>query len=365
MKDNTPNAQNTVPKKDPLKALYFNSLCAVICLVSASPTMWPYIESHGFDHKFLALVMSLASCGEMVGSISFGYIHNKLSTKNSLLLCLALGLLGSVLYGYANVSSSFYLTFIAGKVLQGLWIGGQQSIVQAYLSEVADSKDKLKLQARIGIVALCGVITGPILGVGVSKMSIEYPMKISNYTLIGALQSFLVLLCLTNILIFFSERPQNILKPEENTNRVPVKPNIFGIISSCIIFFTFVFSFSVQDTVTAPIVTDKIQKFTTNFDWDSGMISVLLSGAGLMNVLNYGVIHSISGKVDERYIVLFSIMCVFTGFSMIIDYTPRYINKAVYVIAYNIICSGYAIGRNTTLAMTSKILGPHKAVIYT
>jgi MFS family permease len=92
----------------------------------------------GNPELFYALTLSIYSVGEFIGSILFGVIFKRFShnPKAVLMSCIFTGLLGAILFVLAGLPSlmSPWLAF-AGRLVQGLWTGGQQVIEQAYLSE--------------------------------------------------------------------------------------------------------------------------------------------------------------------------------------------------------------------------------------
>ena len=56
----------------------------------------------------------------------------------------------------------------AGRFLQGMWTGGQQTVEQAYISECIDKDRNLGMISELGAVAVMGFILGPIIGYGSS-----------------------------------------------------------------------------------------------------------------------------------------------------------------------------------------------------
>jgi DHA1 family tetracycline resistance protein-like MFS transporter len=155
------------------------------------PSIFAYIEKHGGDDFFFASVLFIYSLGELVGALAFGYMHNLASTTLTLYVSVGCGFFGSALYAladYVGGGSALWMIFLA-RTLQGLWTGGQQSLEQAYVSEVVDKEDNLKVNAEIGMAAVSGFIFGPVIGLALSFINIKIgSVAVDSFTAPGYIQ---------------------------------------------------------------------------------------------------------------------------------------------------------------------------------
>lgn len=114
--------------------------CASFSIVM--PSLAPYILEIGAPLSFLPWVVSFYSVGEMIGSIFIGYFY-EFATKEfrtpgrgprlSIILSIFLGIWGSMMYAVAGwiedeISARYCLLF--GRLIQGVWTGGQQAVEQ-------------------------------------------------------------------------------------------------------------------------------------------------------------------------------------------------------------------------------------------
>jgi len=139
------------------------------------PSLYPYITKHDGNEWFFSLVLCVYSLGELLGALGFGYMHNYTSTKITLYLSLGLGWLGSALYfmaDYFGGDTALWLIF-ASRTLQGFWTGGEQSIEAAYVSEVVEKKDNIRVNSELGMSAVAGFIFGPVIGLALSFIDIK------------------------------------------------------------------------------------------------------------------------------------------------------------------------------------------------
>ena len=108
---------------------------------------------------FYAVTVSIYSIGEAVGSIVFGVVYKRWAHKPKAVLmgCILTGLLGSLLFLFAGLPGmlSPWLAF-GGRLVQGLWTGGQQVIEQAFLSENVPLDMRTEVTATLGSCAVLG-----------------------------------------------------------------------------------------------------------------------------------------------------------------------------------------------------------------
>ena len=61
--------------------------------------------------------------------------------------------------GFPQVKSPWLLFF--GRLIQGIWTGGQQAVEQTFLSAHVQQKHRTSVTASLGTSAVVGFVTGP------------------------------------------------------------------------------------------------------------------------------------------------------------------------------------------------------------
>jgi ceroid-lipofuscinosis MFS transporter 7 len=389
---------------------YMNVFLACVSFSIVLPSLWPYLQRFDADENFLALVLAIYSIGEFLGSIIWGYIYNASSMKFSMYTCIAAGFIGSLLYSVGGyfVPWGKWLVF-AGRFIQGLWTGGQQAIEQAYITECIDKTQNLSMIADLGASAVLGFVLGPIVGLIGGFINFRVgSFYIDEYTSCGYFQALFTIIMFVGTLFCFTEIPREwrrglqeedeelndedsieaenadaILKTnreilykdpervdfskmddEEKDTLSRLKPNMKGVLASLFIFLIHFNGFAVQETITTPISTDVMHKYTNTLDYPESFAYILFACSGVLSLMTFIALKRISDILTDKTFVLISSAMGFIGYLLLIDYVPRIIEPARFIIGFCIISIAFPLGRGVTLAMFSKIIGKHKAGVY-
>ena len=246
-----------------LPLFYFNVFSSCMCYALVLPAIWNYLEDTQSQDNLVAYILASFSVGEVIGAILFGCLTDKYSTKSTLLLCLFIGLLGTLLSLLASLSDlNLKMTGIfIGRFLQGMWNGGEQAVEQAYISEVVSDVSKLRALSEIGIAGVCGYIFGPVVGVIVSIVDrhLYEELQLDVYTLPGILQLLIIIIMISVTFCKFKEisipmRVNRMSDPDSYE-----RPNKIGVIACLFVCFVLFNGFTVQETITGPLVTDNTQ----------------------------------------------------------------------------------------------------------
>ena len=130
-------------------------------------------------------------------------------------------------------------------------------------------------------------------------------MRIDGYTGPGYIQTLFTIVMLLLTVITFKEMPYN-ERPGRyaQTHHLDVqKPKKVGIIVCnliCLIVFN---SFAVQETITAPLVTDNELKYTESFGWKVWGAYALFAGSGLVSIGSFALVHFLTDRIEERLIM--------------------------------------------------------------
>jgi len=389
---------------------YMNVFLACVSFSIVLPSLWPYLQRFEADENFLALVLAIYSIGEFIGSIIWGYIYNASSMKFSMYTCIAAGFIGSLLYSMGGyfVPWGKWLVF-TGRFIQGLWTGGQQAIEQAYITECIDKTQNLSMIADLGASAVLGFVLGPVVGLMGGFINFRAGgFYVDEYTSCGYFQALFTIIMFVGTLFCFTEIPREwrrglqeedeelndedsieaenadaILKSnreilykdpevvdfskmddEEKDTLSRLKPNMKGVLASLFIFLIHFNGFAVQETITTPISTDVMHKYTKTLDYPESFAYILFACSGFLSLLTFIALKRINDILSDKTFVFISSAMGFIGYLLLIDYVPRIIEPVRFIIGFCIISVAFPLGRGVTLAMFSKIIGKHKAGVY-
>ena len=122
------------------------------------------------------------------------------------------------------------------------------------------------------------------------------------------------------------------------------KPNLIGVIVCFWIFLIHFNGFAVQETITTPIVTDIHHKYTNTLDYPESFAYILFTCAGVLSVLTFLALKYLNEYVSDFNLVLISVCLGLAGFLILIDYSPRIIEPARFVIGFAIISVAFPFG---------------------
>lgn len=390
---------------------YLNVFLACVSFSIVLPSLWPYLQRFDADENFLALVLAIYSIGEFFGAIIWGYIYNASSMKFSLYTCIAAGFVGSILYSMGGyfIPWGKWLVFL-GRFIQGLWTGGQQAIEQAYITECIDKNQNLSMIADLGAAAVLGFVLGPVIGLVGRFVNFNIgSFYVDEYTSCGYFQAIFTIVMFLGSALLFTEIPREwrrglqeelqedsgedesieaesaneMLKSnkdvlnkdpeqvdfskideEERDTLCRLKPNMKGVIVSLLIFLIHFNGFAVQETITTPISTDIAHKYTDTLDYPESFAYVLFACAGVLSLITFIALKRINEILPDKTFVLISSVMGLIGYLLLIDYSPRIIEPARFIIGFCIISITFPLGRGVTLSMFSKIIGRNKAGVY-
>lgn len=352
-----------------LCVFYLNVLLACTSFSIVLPSIWPYIQKHGGTDEFLAAVLFIYSFGELIGSIVFGYIYSICSAKNSFTVCVVIGMVGSAMYvaaDYFEGDLSLWLIF-TGRLLQGLWTGGNQSIEAAYISEVVEPDFKLGALSDMGMCAVLGFLLGPILGYLLSFVDFEISayLRIDQFTGPGY---FIMAANAVMVLVFvftfkeISRRTRESMMQAANLDSV--QPNSIGVYVCYFISFVAFSGFAVQETITTPLVTDIDRVYTDSFDWTVNEAYLLYGSSSIASIFAFIFLNKTSGKFDDRVLLYYSLFLGLLGWLLFVDWVPRQINILLFLIGYTLVGLAYPLNRCVIVNLLSNIIGPNPAGRY-
>lgn len=388
---------------------YLNVFLACVSFSIVLPSLWPYLQRFDADENFLAAVLAIYSIGEFLGSIVWGYVYNASSMKFSLYTCISAGFIGSLLYSFGGYFLTWgqWLVFL-GRFIQGLWTGGQQAIEQAYITECIDKDENLSMIADLGAAAVLGFVLGPIVGLIAGFVNFRMgSFYVDEYTANGYFQAIFTIIMFLGSAFLFTEIPREYrrglqdedqeevdedvsldedVEVDEKISKIlhedpdkvdfatldstekdtlkKVKPNMAGVTVCLLIFLIHFNGFAVQETITTPISTDVMHKYTDTLDYPESFAYILFAASGVLSLITFLLLKRINNWTSDKNFVLISSIMGFVGYFVLMDFSPRIIEPARFIIGFCIISVTFPLGRGVTLSLFSKIIGKHKAGVY-
>jgi len=123
------------------------------------PLLPYYATGFGAGPGIVGLLIGSYAAAQFLGSPVWGRLSDRYSRRAILLLTMAIGSLGYILFGLAN---SVILLFI-GRIITG-FMNGNISVIQAYLSDITTAQDRAKGYGILGAAFGLGLVSGPALG---------------------------------------------------------------------------------------------------------------------------------------------------------------------------------------------------------
>ena len=118
---------------------------------------------------------------------------------------------------------------------------------------------KLRALSEIGIAGVCGYILGPVIGVSftVIDLHVYEHLQIDQYTFPKIFQLVIIVIMIIVNYLKFQELPV-----DKRVNRMLdydhyETPNKFGVMTCLFLCFVLFNGFTVQETITGPLVTDE------------------------------------------------------------------------------------------------------------
>lgn len=133
-----------------------------------------YAETFGASPLVIGLVIAAYAAAQFIGAPVIGRFSDRYGRRPALLITILGNALGFIVFGFAN---SIWMLF-AGRILSGI-TGGNISVVQAYVADVTDIKNRARGLGLIGAAFGVGFIVGPAVGGALSAFGFNVPVLLA------------------------------------------------------------------------------------------------------------------------------------------------------------------------------------------
>ncbi len=152
-----PNTETSVKGK--LTVLMITAFVDMLGLIIIYPLLPFYAEHLGANAAMVGALIASFSIAQLLAAPVWGWLSDRYGRRPAILVGLLLSAVAYVIFAFAN---SLWLLFLS-RIVQGLG-GGTIAVVQAYVSDVSEPKDRAKMLGWLSAVTSLGAVIGPAIG---------------------------------------------------------------------------------------------------------------------------------------------------------------------------------------------------------
>src|SRR5688500_16926219 len=145
--------------KGKLTVLMITAFVDMLGLIIIYPLLPFYAEDLGADAAIIGALIAAFSVAQMIAAPVWGWLSDRYGRRPAILVGLLLSAVAYVIFAFAT---SLWLLFVS-RIVQGLG-GGTIGVVQAYVSDVSEPKDRAKMLGWLSAVTSLGAVIGPAIG---------------------------------------------------------------------------------------------------------------------------------------------------------------------------------------------------------
>ena len=145
--------------KGKLTVLMITAFVDMLGLIIVYPLLPFYAERLGANAAMVGALIASFSVAQLLAAPVWGWLSDRYGRRPAILVGLILSAVAYFIFGFAN---SIWLLFLS-RIVQGLG-GGTIGVVQAYVSDVSEPKDRAKMLGWLSAVTSLGAVIGPAIG---------------------------------------------------------------------------------------------------------------------------------------------------------------------------------------------------------
>src|SRR5881394_2217354 len=139
-------------------------------LLMIIPLLPFYAKSMGANGFVVGALVSSFSVAQLLSAPIWGRFSDRYGRRPALLVGLGAAAIAYVIFAYAN---SLWLLFLA-RLVQGAG-GGTVGVIQAYVADAVEPKDRAKGLGWMSAATNAGVAIGPVIGSTAALVSVHAP----------------------------------------------------------------------------------------------------------------------------------------------------------------------------------------------
>jgi hypothetical protein len=160
--------------------LNLNLLITFIYLANqyvVAPTSGEYAKLLGMTPAMSGIIIGLCPAAALVSSLFYSMWSN-FSFKQPILLCIACGIVGNIMYGMALQCESSYLLLV-GRLLVGF--GGPRVISRRYIADHVPQENRLIASSQFVAAGALGLACGPLISSLVAASGVTFTCTTSIF----------------------------------------------------------------------------------------------------------------------------------------------------------------------------------------
>jgi len=278
------------------------------------PTL-PFIATKfGASAIIIGLLMSAYPFFQFFGSPILGKLSDRVGRKP----ILSLSLLGSAISYILIVFSQSIAMFFVSRSIAGL-TGGSISVAQAYITDVAQGKERTKAIGMIGASFGLGFILGPLIGGLLTLYGLAMPFAFAG--ILSFINAVLIMI------IVPEPKHHSVKKDKKKMNMKIIREVIEPKIVLHLILLLFFMSLS------ASLIQGVFPLFASDvFKWDARFTGIFFAYIGLMLVIAQGILlRKFLIYITEKRLIQISLFVLAFGFLFI--YQERFVYLGATLIA--------------------------------
>ncbi len=142
-----------------LLVLMITAFVDMVGLLAVLPLLPYYAVRFGANGLVVGLLVSSFSIAQLLAAPMWGRVSDRYGRRPALLAGLAASAIAYAVFGFAN---SIWLLFLS-RIVQGAG-GGTVSVIQAYVADATEPKDRAKALGWLSAATTLGVAIGPVIG---------------------------------------------------------------------------------------------------------------------------------------------------------------------------------------------------------
>jgi multidrug resistance protein len=145
--------------KGKLTVLMITAFVDMLGLIIVYPLLPFYAEHLGANAAMVGALIAAFSIAQLLAAPVWGWLSDRYGRRPAILVGLLLSAVAYVIFAFAG---TLWLLFLS-RIVQGLG-GGTIGVVQAYVSDVSEPKDRAKTLGWLSAVTSLGAVIGPAIG---------------------------------------------------------------------------------------------------------------------------------------------------------------------------------------------------------
>jgi multidrug resistance protein len=171
--------------KGKLTVLMITAFVDMLGLIIVFPLLPFYAQHLGANAAMVGALVASFSVAQLLAAPVWGWLSDRYGRRPAILVGLLLSAVAYLIFAFA---ASLWLLFLS-RVVQGLG-GGTIGVVQAYVSDVSEPKDRAKTLGWLSAVTSLGAVIGPAIGSALVRFGGHHAPGIGSALLCGLVSIF-------------------------------------------------------------------------------------------------------------------------------------------------------------------------------